>query len=142
MTRFSCTGKKNAYMMYTPPADGRRTYQSGLHTGILLHDMCWSHGPDISDSHSFARRFRSFKRGSLLIPGQVLWHRMGSRYIYNIIRLLLAVVSPISRVCTHEYFFMTCAAYARTRHKRFAQFCASLPLLQNWLSAYPRNLEG
>ena len=71
---------------------------------------------------------RSFKRCSLLmlIPGQVLWHRMGSRYIYNIIRLLLAVVSPISRVCTHEYFFMTCAAYARTRHKRLSRFYASL----------------
>ncbi len=59
-------------MSYTSPPGGRRTYQSGLHTGILLHDMCWSHGPDISDSHSFARRFRSFKRGSLLIPGLAL----------------------------------------------------------------------
>ena len=34
--------------------------------------MLLTYGPDISDSHSFARRFRSFKRGSLLIPGQAL----------------------------------------------------------------------
>ena len=34
--------------------------------------MLLTHGPDISDSHSFARRFRSFKRGSLLIPGLAL----------------------------------------------------------------------
>ena len=34
--------------------------------------MLLTYGPDISDSHSFARRFRSFKRGSLLIPGLAL----------------------------------------------------------------------
>ena len=75
----------------------------------------------------------SFKRGSLLmlISEQALGYRIGSHaykkrtHTYRI-RLLLAVVSPISRVCTHEYFFITCSAHARTRHKRLSRFYASL----------------
>ena len=78
---------------------------------------------------------RSFKRCSLLMFILGTWkdrksHIYKKRTHTQCIRLLLTVVAPISRVCTHEYFFMTCSAYARTRHKWLTLVCASLSLLQ------------
>ena len=59
--------------MYTSPADGRRTYQSDRHACVCCcHIYRLRQRSDISDSHSFARRCRSFKTGSLLIPGLAL----------------------------------------------------------------------
>ena len=65
--------KKNVYILYTSPAGGRLTYQSDRHACICCcHISRLRQRSDISDSHSFARRCRSFKTGSLLIPGQAL----------------------------------------------------------------------
>ena len=63
--------------MYTSPANGRRTYQSDRHACICCcHISRLRQRSDISDSHSFARRCRSFKTGSLLIPGLALGARI------------------------------------------------------------------
>ena len=66
---------------YTSPADGRLTYQSDRHACICCcHISRLRQRSDISDSHSFARRCRSFKTGSLLIPGQALGRWEGVVY--------------------------------------------------------------
>ena len=73
--------KKNAYILYTSPASGRLTYQSDRHACICYCHISRSRQrSDISDSHSFARRCRSFKTGSLLIPGQALGRWEGVVY--------------------------------------------------------------
>ena len=65
------------YKTYTSPAGGRLTYQSDRHACICCCHISRSRQrSDISDSHSFARRYRSFKTGSLLILGLALGDRI------------------------------------------------------------------
>ena len=178
--------KKNAYIMYTPSAGGRRTYQSDRHACICFCNISrLRQRSDISDSHSFARRVYLFRIspsglriGSLCDNRPISLLSHFSRFEVSDSRPFARRCAPSngvpclclsqepekigSHICTkQERIHVVYVSYWRSshlsvgparmhmllshipftsavRHKRFAQFCASLPLLQNWLSAYPR----